>query len=185
MVRRLRIAARPAEERFDRLDQRIGMGVVGGVPRARDDGDDAVRQPVVEGSRRVPELRLAVAAEDLEHRLPHLARGHRGRRRGERPSARSSRGIVCAAATRSGQTGSARYAAIAASSMPTTRRRNVSRRSAGRSRVDRAPPAGRPGRRRRSRRRAASGRPRSRPPPRWRPSATPPRARIARRRNGR
>ncbi len=40
---RLRIAARPVEERFDRLDQRIGMGVVGGVPRARDDRDDAVR----------------------------------------------------------------------------------------------------------------------------------------------
>src|SRR6187397_1385527 len=70
----LRMAGRLAEERFDHLDQGVGMGVMGSVPCTRDDRHDAVREPVVEGGRRVRELRLAVAPEDLKHRLPDLSK---------------------------------------------------------------------------------------------------------------
>ena len=72
-----------------------------------------------------PNDRQALAAEDLEDRLTDRARAPRGRRPG-RVSARSSRTIVGAAATRRGQTGFGAVAReIRRRSCPTTSRMNV------------------------------------------------------------
>ena len=98
---------RLSEERATRLDDRVGMGVVGGVAGAGDDDDPAVGEARVERPVASREGRQAVAAEQLEDRLADAT--ERARAPAVAPaSTRSSRAIVGAAATRSGQTGSAR-----------------------------------------------------------------------------
>ena len=92
------------------------MGVMGGVAGTRDDDDAAVYQALVEGGRRLVERRRAVAAQELEHRDRDAA--------GE-PSARISRSEVGTAATRTGQTGLARYASSSGSGIRTISRKNV------------------------------------------------------------
>ena len=65
------MASRLGEERGDRLDHRIRVGVMGGVARPVDHDDPPVRESLVERDRGLAEGCHAVAAEDLEHRLAH------------------------------------------------------------------------------------------------------------------
>ena len=102
-----RSRTRQSQERQDRGDHRVGMGVVRGVPRARDHDDPAVGQPGVErvvaaaeAGRLSPPSSWRTGWRTLAERLERAA--------GIALSASSSRTIVGAAATRSGQTGSAR-----------------------------------------------------------------------------